>query len=65
MLFEFKGFADGMLSKMDEQNKLLSQKFYLKNRITLPFSPSKVSKSSMINAKLNPTETNAKLWNTV
>ena len=25
MLFEFKRFADGMLSKMDEQNKLLSQ----------------------------------------
>ena len=24
MLFEFKRFADGMLSKMDEQNKLLS-----------------------------------------
>ena len=23
MLFEFKRFADGMLSKMDEQNKLL------------------------------------------
>ena len=66
MLFEFKRFTDGMLSKMDEQNKLLSQLVLSKkNRTTLPFSPSKVSKSSMINAKQNPTEINAKLWNTV
>ena len=39
--------------------------FYLKNRITLPFPPSKVLKLSVIKAKLNSTETNAKLKNTV
>ena len=56
-LFEFKRFTDGILSKMEELNKLLSHLVLFKKIELASFPTSKVSKSTMINAKLNPTET--------
>ena len=50
-----------MLSKIDEKNKLLSHLDLFQNLNYTYFSPSKVSKWSIINEKINPTETNAKL----
>ena len=65
MLLNLKDLQTECFQKCISRTSFFLIYFYFKNRITLPFPSFKVSKSSMINAKLNPTEINAKLYSTV
>ena len=53
LLSEFRRFTDGMISKMDEQNKLLREIAKKINQTTLPFQLSQILILSMNHMKMN------------